>query len=148
MKRKLLEGEYSGIMKHVARCDFTKDGQIKTFIEWCKDKGFLDNLDYSDLIDFYKSNDHIDLPILRYNGIGIGIRSTKDVFVVGIDPLRDFTSVSKASIIMNFPITSKREAKKFYNMLEDLLDKNTQRSKDWRREAGSMWCGAYLFNAS
>ena len=147
MRKKFLDEQYSALVKHVERYDFT-GGQIVTFFKWCFENGFMDNLTMGDLIDFYSSTDRLCLPILRKNGITIGIDSYDEHFRFGIDPTKCFDKVSKASVIINFPITSKREERLIYKTLDTLLDKKSKRSRDWFRCAPHSWCGEYLNNAS
>lgn len=119
------------------------DGQLLQFIQWLYDNDFLRNLtqfDYECLMD--DDFDYLSLPILRNHKIAIGIDIWDDFCRIGIDPSECFNKTSQCSIVARFPL-SKREEKRFYNTLEKLLDKKTDYSKDWFRQASQSWYGSF-----
>lgn len=143
-----LEKEYDKFFTHIEKNDFTEKKQITTFIKWLFDKGFLDNMSDKDFEWFYEETDRIYLPLLTNHKITIGIDywdldRQRKYCRVGIDPSNCFNKISSCSIIERFPINSKREEKQFYKLLETLLDKKSNISKDWFRVASSSWYGSY-----
>lgn len=119
------------------------DGQLLQFLQWLYDNDFLRNLtqfDYECLMD--EDFDYLSLPILRNHKIAIGIDIWDGFCRIGIDPSECFNKTNQCSIIARFPL-SKREEKRFYNTLEKLLDKKTDYSKDWFRQASKSWYGSF-----
>jgi len=147
MKRsEFLEKEYNKFFSHVEELDNTKDRQILRFLEWCFEKGFLDNIEEKDLEYFYEENERLDLPFLTNHKITIGIEEWPSGTVrVGIDPTACFNKTKDSSIYVKFPMT-KRYEKTFYKTLEAILDKKSNISKNFFKVAGSSWCGELLTN--
>jgi len=118
------------------------DNQLYAFFTWLFDNHFFDNIE-----DIYiqncLDNDNICLPIMKNNGVAIKVDAWEKIGRIGIDPLSCFNKLSSCSIIVNLPIKSKREVKSMYNLLDVLLDKRSNRRKEWIKEAPTLWCGGY-----
>lgn len=145
---KVIENNYNAIFNHISRLPGCNEHFMR-FLKWSIDKGFFDNLTVGDLIELYGDTTSLNLPLLRKDGITIGFSSLPEGgFKVGIDPTRWFDSVSRCSVVITFPFTSKREEKQVYSILESLLDEHSKRHRDWIRESRNSWYGSYLSNAS
>ncbi len=147
-KVEFLEKEYQKFFEHVEMVDPTEKKQVVTFLKWCFEHDFLNNLSEMDLEYFYEDDQNLDLPILRNHHVVIGLESYAGVIHVGIDPDKAFNKTKQCSIIMEFPITSKREEQQFYKTLDILLDTKTPQSKYWFANAGHMWYGEFMTNSS
>lgn len=149
-KSEFIEQYYGRFFTHIDELDFTKDKQISGFLMWCFDNGFLDNISEEDIEYFCEENDTIYLPLLRNHKITIGtdhiITSNYESFYVGIDHSDCFNKVRQCSIVIRFPITSKREEKVLYKTLNAILDKKSVISKYWFNHSSTMWYGSYLTN--
>ena len=147
-----IKTEYDKFFNHVDALDFTEKKQIVTFLKWCFKNRFFDNISDEDFEYFYEDTECLRLPLLRTKDITIGVDywtslDKRDNYCrVGIDPTRCFNKISQCSIVMHFPITSKREEKRFYDLLNTLLDKKSTISKEWFQCASSEWYGAYMRN--
>lgn len=145
MKRvDFVETEYGKFFNRLNTIDPTPRKQIVTFVEWCFKNGFLDNLTKQDLEDFYDGD---FLPLLKNHKITIGFDfwtfDKGDYFIrVGIDPSKYFNKVSSSSILVRFPM-SKRAEKRFYKLLNALLDTKSSISKIWFKDAGTCWYGSF-----
>lgn len=149
-KSEFIEQYHDRFFTHIDKLDFTKDKQISRFLMWCFDNGFLNNISKEDIEYFYEENDMIYLPLLRNHKITIGtdhiITSNYESFYVGIDPSDCFDKVRRCSIVISFPITSKREENVFYRTLDTILDKKSVVSRYWFKHSSTMWYGSYLTN--
>ena len=135
MKRKdFIKKEYDKFFAKVEELDYTETKQITTFVKWCFDNHFLDGLTREDLYYFYRDNE-LYLPIMKNQDIMIGlvyyINDKRPVCYIGIDPADYYGCVQDCSIVMYFPITSKRVEVQFYNTINALLDKKSATSKEW-----------------
>lgn len=150
-----IENEYEKFFTHIEDLDFTENGQITTFVKWCFDNGFLDNMTEFDFDWFYSCSDCINLPLLKNHGVAICIEywAGNDIHTgkpyrycrVGVDPAKCFDKTSKCSILMYFPMT-KRAEKAFYKLLNGILDKSSNISREWFNCACSSWYGSYFNN--
>ena len=146
-----LEKEYDSFFKVVDELDFTPKKQIVRFLKWCFDNRFFDNFTPQDLEYFYESaakDKTLDIPFMTNNGISICVEywtdpGTKRPYYCrgAIDPAYCFDKASKCSILMKMPITSQREEEHFYKVLNRIMDKKTEFSKRWFKEASTTWCG-------
>lgn len=141
-----IERRYDEFFATAEEKDFTKDKQLTALMKWCFDNGFLDNLTEDEINDFLDKDNAclFDLPLLKQHGITIGVDVFDTYARVGIDPTEVFDKISKCSIVVRMPFTSKREQARFYKLLGTLLDRKSSVSKDWHKLAGGMWYGAYF----
>lgn len=113
------------------------DGQLITFVNWLYDNGFYNNTLDEEIERGFCANHYTQ------NGkitIGIDPRETK--CVIGLDPLVCFDKISKCSIIIELPL-SKRKEEVMYTFLNTLLNNKTV-FRRWRKEARTSWYGKYL----
>ena len=150
MRRKdFINNEYNKFFAKVEKCDYTETKQITAFVKWCFDNHFLDGITREDLFYFYEDNE-LYLPLMKNGDIMIGlvyyVKDNRPNCFIGIDPVGCYDCVSDCSIVMYFPITSKREEGRFYNTINALLDKKSVTAKEWFNREKSTWIGAYLTN--
>lgn len=123
--------------------DTTKDKQLAQFLQWCLNNGFFENITDDDIDFFYEYG---SLPLLKNHHITIGIEYWKgygDYALVGIDPSKCFNKTKQCSIVAKLPLTSKREEKQFYKLLDIILDYKNPFTKEWFKSASSSWFGEY-----
>jgi len=143
MKRAdFMEHEYDRFLRHISGFDCTERKQLVTFVKWCLDNGFLDNLSDRDLEYFYSAEKYIDLPVLKNHGIAVYI---DDRYAVGIDPADCFNKVYTCSILFKFPMSA-RDEKRLYKLLDNLVNRKTRVSREWFKTASECWHGEYFCN--
>lgn len=147
MKNRLFleETEYNKFFDFVENViDGTNNKQLTRFLKWCFNKGFFDNITDEDLNFCYEANE-LSLPLLKNHHITIGIEVFKgfEYALIGIDPSYCFNKTKQCSIVAKLPLTSKRDEKAFYKLLDSLLDNKNQQTKKWKNYAGSSWYGVY-----
>ena len=150
MKRKdFLKNEYDRFFARVEELDFTGTKQITAFVKWCFDNHFLDGITEEDLYYLYNDN-NLFLPTMIHENIMINLVyykiGEKPHCYIGIDPADCFNCVQDRSIVMVFPITSKRVEAHFYKIINTLLDKKSKLSKEWFSRTNKTWSGPYLTN--
>ena len=148
-----MEKEYIRFFEHVDRFDFTKNKQITKFLKWCCNNRFFDNMSNDDFLYFYENTEQLCLPLLKHNDITIGIdylcgidpNTSKDIKFcrIGIDPSYCFDKISKCSIVITFPITSKRKENAIYKCLNSIINRDNHISREWFKIASSCWYGTY-----
>lgn len=116
-------------------------GQLLKFYKWLYNHDFLRNLTKFDY-DFINEENYLSLSIIRNHKIGIGIDVWDNYCRIGIDPSECFDKISRCSIVARFPL-SRREERRFYNTLDKILDKRSEYSKDWFRQASTSWYGSF-----
>lgn len=113
------------------------DGQLITFVNWLYDNGFYKDVDDNNIADGFSSTRFVQ------NGkISIGIDTREDKCVIGLDPSFCYDKFSKCSIIVELPL-SKRKEEAFYNLI-NLLMVNKHAYREWSKNAPTSWCGNYL----
>lgn len=123
-------------MATVAEADHY-NGQLTTFVKWLYDDGFYNNTDDNNIADGFSSTCFVQ------NGkMSIGIDPREDKCVIGLDPSFCYDKLSKCSIIVELPL-SKRKEEAFYNFL-NLLMNNKHAYREWSKIAPTSWCGSYL----
>lgn len=123
-------------MATVAEADHY-NGQLTTFVNWLYDNGFYNNTDDNNIADGFSSTRFVQ------NGkISIGIDNREDKCVIGLDPSFCYDKLSKCSIIVELPL-SKRKEEAFYNLL-NLLMNNKHAYREWSKVAPTSWCGNYF----
>lgn len=123
-------------MATVAEADHY-DGQLTTFVNWLYDNGFY--RDYPD----EEVEEGFEWGItLRTQKITIGI-SAYNKCVIGIDPTYCFDKLWKSSILVELPL-SKRKEKVFYDILNRLMN-DKQFFNKWAYEAQTSWYGNSLY---
>lgn len=123
------------------------DGQLMEFIQWCYNHKFLDNLSEKD-IEYSIEEKDFYLPLLSNNKMIIAIQDfswlgTSNKIRIGIDPSACFNKPSQCAIMAYLPFTSKREEKRFYKLLEGILDKKSNIRKDFFKKANTCFCGEF-----
>lgn len=120
--------------------DFIDNEQLAEFFKWCIEYNMMANITNEDLEDYYE---YQCLPLLTNNGITIGIDIWENGTIqIGIDPTFCFDKTSKCSIIAMLPL-SKRETNRFYKLLGQVIDKKSNISKKWFKEAPACWFGSF-----
>ena len=66
-----------------------------------------------------------------------------DGFLIGIDPSKCYEKPNRCSILIQFPIKSKREENKLYRLLDTIIDDKQRQARDWKKEAKELWNGDY-----
>lgn len=132
--------EYNRFFNTVGLRDNTPDKQLVRFYKWCYDNEFFENITDDDISDYYIYN---CLPCLKNNGICIGGYPWVDGFLIGIDPSKCYEKPNRSSIIIEFPITSKREENKLYRLLDTIVDDKQRQARDWKKAAKELWNGDY-----
>ena len=66
-----------------------------------------------------------------------------DGFLIGINPSKCYEKPNRCSILIQFPITSKREENRLYKLLNILIDDKQKQTKEWKRNARELWSGDY-----
>lgn len=142
MKNKMYydENEYKRFFNTVYLRDKTEDKQFTKFLKWCFDNDFFRNISDNDISDYYIYN---SFPLLKNNGVCIGGYPLSYGFLVGVDPSKCFDKTDRCSVIIQFPITSKREEEKVYKLLDTLTDNKKTQTKEWKRNAPEMMYGDY-----
>ena len=62
---------------------------------------------------------------------------------IGIDPSKCYEKPNRCSILIQFPITSKREENKLYRLLDTIVDDKQRQARDWKKAAKELWNGDY-----
>ena len=120
--------------------DSISNKQLADFFKWCINNDMMANITSEDLEDYYE---YQCLPLLTNNGITIGVDICTDGTIqIGIDPTACFDKTSKSSIIAILPL-SKRETNRFYKLLEQIMNKKSNISKKWFKEAPTCWFGSF-----
>lgn len=132
--------EYDRFFNTVELRDNTPDKQLVRFFKWCYDNEFFKNITDDDISDYYIYN---CLPTLKNNGICIGGYPWANGFLIGIDPSKFYEKPNRSSIIIQFPITSKREENKLYRLLDTIADDKQRQARDWKKAAKELWNGDY-----
>ena len=116
------------------------DKQLVRFFKWCYDNEFFKNITDDDISDYYIYN---CLPCLKNNGICIGGYPWADGFLIGIDPSKCYEKPNRCSILIQFPITSKRIENRLYRLLDTIVDDKQRQARDWKKAAKELWNGDY-----
>lgn len=112
------------------------NGQLTTFVNWLYDNGFYRNYPDEDVEEGFEWG-----ITLRTQKITIGITAF-DKCIIGIDPTYCWDKLGKSSILVELPL-SKRKEKAFYDTLNRLVNDKHFFNK-WAYEACRCWCGKYL----
>ena len=119
------------------------ESQITDFFSWCIDHGMMANITDEDLEWCYENNS-LSLPLLNSHKITIGIDFWADNKIrIGVDPSYCYNKVASSSIIAILPLKSRRNIVGFYRLLEQLLNKNTDISRRWFKDASTCWYGSF-----
>lgn len=112
------------------------DGQLTTFVNWLYDNGFYRNYPDEEVEEGFEWG-----TTLRTQKITVGI-TTFDKCIIGIDPTYCWDKLGKSSILVELPL-SKRKEKALYDTLNRLVNDKHFFNK-WAYEACRCWCGKYL----
>lgn len=146
-KTEFITKEYDKFFEHIRELDFTPKKQIESLFLWLFDNDFIHALTKEDLESFYEHDDYIYLPRLTNTkvniSVGIEAWNEPDHFRIGVDPAFCFDKTSRCSIVVEFPIDSKRTETKFYGLMNNIMDTKSKTSREWFDTASASWCGEF-----